>query len=92
MTCEPTQTPADIDIPALREKYRIERDRRLRPEGQRQYLVTQGEFADHYYNNEGEAKRRWFLGEPYGPGFYAFDKLIQEWRDKADLEGLVIET
>jgi cyclohexanone monooxygenase len=45
-----------------------------------------------YYNNEGEAKRRWFLGEPYGPGFYAFDKLIQDWRDKGDLEGLVIET
>ena len=40
--------------------------------------------------NEGEEKRRWFLGEPYGPGFYAFDKLIQEWRDKGDMEGLVL--
>jgi cyclohexanone monooxygenase len=45
-----------------------------------------------YYNNEGEAKRRWFLGEPYGPGFYAFDKLIRAWRDKGDLEGLIVET
>jgi cyclohexanone monooxygenase len=44
-----------------------------------------------YYNNEGEEKRRWFLGEPYGPGFYAFDKLIEEWREKGDMEGLVVE-
>jgi len=43
-----------------------------------------------YYNNEGEEKRRWFLGEPYGPGFYVFDKLIQEWRDKGDMAGLVV--
>ena len=44
-----------------------------------------------YYNNEGETKRRWFLGEPYPAGFYAFDKLIQEWRDKGDMEGLIVE-
>jgi cyclohexanone monooxygenase len=48
MTCEPTQTPDDIDIPALREKYRQEREKRLRPEGQKQYLRTAGEFADQY--------------------------------------------
>jgi len=45
-----------------------------------------------YYNTEGEPKRRWFLGEPYGPGFYAFDKLIEEWRGKGDMEGLIVET
>ena len=48
MTCEPTQTPDAIDIPALREKYRQERDKRLRPEGQSQYLRTVDEFADQY--------------------------------------------
>ena len=48
MTCEPTQTPDDIDIPALREKYRQERDKRLRPEGQAQYVRTAGDFADQY--------------------------------------------
>ena len=48
MTCEPTQTPDDIDIPALREKYRQERDKRLRPEGQKQYLRTADDFADQY--------------------------------------------
>ena len=39
MTCEPTQLPdpLDVDIAALREKYREERIRRLRPDGQKQY-------------------------------------------------------
>jgi cyclohexanone monooxygenase len=50
------------------------------------------ECTPSYYNNEGEAKLRYFLGEPYGKGFYAFDKLIATWRDKGDLEGMIIET
>ena len=39
MTCEPTNVPdpQGLDIPALRNKYREERDRRLRPDGQDQY-------------------------------------------------------
>jgi cyclohexanone monooxygenase len=45
-----------------------------------------------YYNNEGEQKRRGFLGEPYAAGFYAFDKLLKAWRDKGDLDGFVVET
>ncbi len=52
----------------------------------------QRECTPSYYNNEGEAKLRWFLGEPYGPGFYAFEQLIQGWRDQGDLEGFVVET
>lgn len=32
-TCGPTQTPDDIDIDALREKYAQERAKRLRPDG-----------------------------------------------------------
>jgi cyclohexanone monooxygenase len=45
-TCGPTQTPADIDIDALRDKYLHERDKRLRPEGSTQYLELKGEFAE----------------------------------------------
>ncbi|QFG26141.1 NAD(P)/FAD-dependent oxidoreductase [Actinomadura sp. WMMB 499] len=45
--CEPTQTP-EIDLAALRAKYLAERDKRLRPEGQQQYLVTEGGFEDFY--------------------------------------------
>jgi cyclohexanone monooxygenase len=39
MTCEPTQLPdrSDVDISALRQKYREERSRRLRLDGQKQY-------------------------------------------------------
>jgi len=39
MPCEPTQLPdpEHVDVSALREKYREERNRRLRPEGQEQY-------------------------------------------------------
>ena len=53
-----------------------------------------------YYNNEGqkvvnekgEKVYRNFLGEGYGPGWNAFQNWMQEWRDKGDLDGLIIET
>ena len=46
--CGPTDTPDDIDIEALREKYARERAKRLRPEGARQYLELKGDFAEFY--------------------------------------------
>jgi cyclohexanone monooxygenase len=47
--CEqPTQTPDDIDIDALREKYRHEREKRLRPEGSKQYIELTDDFAEYY--------------------------------------------
>ncbi|OBF46284.1 monooxygenase [Mycobacterium sp. 852002-50816_SCH5313054-b] len=48
-----------------------------------------------YYNNEGGGGGegiRSFLGEPYSPGFFVFDDLLREWRDKGDLDGLVLGT
>lgn len=48
-----------------------------------------------YYNNEGGGGGegiRSALGEPYSPGFYAFDDLLAEWRDKGDLDGLELGT
>src|SRR4051812_45537191 len=45
-TCGPTDTPTDIDIPAIREKYAAERAKRLRPEGADQYLELEGDFAE----------------------------------------------
>ncbi|TAK99323.1 MAG: NAD(P)/FAD-dependent oxidoreductase [Rhodospirillaceae bacterium] len=47
MNCEPTKTPDDIDIPALRERYRRERDKRLRPEGSEQYVQAADGFAEY---------------------------------------------
>ncbi|MFZ0831910.1 MAG: NAD(P)/FAD-dependent oxidoreductase [Mycobacterium sp.] len=46
--CAPTQTPDDIDIDALREKYYQEREKRLRPEGSKQYIELEGELAEYY--------------------------------------------
>ena len=46
--CGPTDVPSDIDIPATREKYRVEREKRIRPEGGAQYLELEGEYADFY--------------------------------------------
>lgn len=48
MKCEPSQTPDDIDLPALREKYRQERERRMRRDGQYQYVRTKDDYADSY--------------------------------------------
>jgi cation diffusion facilitator CzcD-associated flavoprotein CzcO len=48
MKCAPTQTPDDIDIRSLRDKYRHERDKRIHSEGQKQYVRPIGEFADTY--------------------------------------------
>jgi cyclohexanone monooxygenase len=42
------------------------------------------------YNNEGSGNYRSPFGETYGPGFYAFSDLLQAWRDKGDMEGLVL--
>jgi hypothetical protein len=48
MNCEPTKTPGNVDILALRKKYRQERDKRLNLEGGRQYVQVAGEFHDIY--------------------------------------------
>jgi cation diffusion facilitator CzcD-associated flavoprotein CzcO len=42
MRCAPTRTPDEVDIPALKDKYLRERDKRLRPEGQTQYVRPVG--------------------------------------------------
>ena len=48
----------EFDANALREKYRQERDKRLRPDGSAQYIETTGQFA------------RYFEVDPYvEPGF-----------------------
>ncbi|GGX14326.1 hypothetical protein GCM10010383_50560 [Streptomyces lomondensis] len=43
--CPPPHTPLDFDPDALRARYRAERDRRIRPDGNRQYRRTTGEFG-----------------------------------------------
>jgi hypothetical protein len=43
-----------------------------------------------YFNNEGDAKPKWALFRGYGLGWNAFEKLLQDWRDKGDMEGLIL--
>jgi len=52
-----------------------------------------------YFNNEGEAqtddtgnhKYRFYLGEPYGPGWAAFQDMMLAWRENGELEGLTMK-
>src|SRR3546814_8501846 len=45
-----------------------------------------------YFNNEGEEavdehgdrRPRSYAGETYGPGFYAFEKMLDDWRNAGD--------
>jgi cation diffusion facilitator CzcD-associated flavoprotein CzcO len=48
MTCKPTNVPAasEIDIDQIKEKYQYERDKRIRPERQDQYLLADEVFED----------------------------------------------
>jgi len=82
VTVEPSQKAQDQWVKTIRDN--------AIPSGQFLEECTPG-----YYNNEGGGGGqgiRSAIGEPYGPGFYAFDQLIQDWRDKGDLEGLVLGT
>lgn len=51
----------------------------------------QRECTPGYYNNEGEQQIRSHLGEPYWPGFYALEDLLQTWRDTGEMRGLVLD-
>jgi cyclohexanone monooxygenase len=52
-----------------------------------------------YFNNDGqevaddqgELRPRIYTGETYGLGYYAWEKLLEDWRSNDDLSGLVVE-
>jgi cation diffusion facilitator CzcD-associated flavoprotein CzcO len=45
------------------------------------------ECTPSYFNNEGEDKAKWRLFRAYGPGWDAFQKLLEDWRAE-DMPGL----
>ncbi len=57
--------------------------------------IDLSEFTGHcppgYFNNEGEVKPKWALWRSWGHGWDAFQQMVRDWRDKGDLEGLVLE-
>ena len=48
----------------------------------------QQECTPSYFTNEGQVKAPWALFRSYGPGWGAFQKLVQDWRAKGDLDGM----
>lgn len=44
-----------------------------------------------YYFNEGEEKRRFIFGDSYGPGYYAFEGILEQWRGDGRMEGLLLD-
>ena len=55
--------------------------------------IDLNDFADEctpsYFNGEGDrSKKRWFAGEPYGPGWAAFEALLRKWRAQGDMQGM----
>jgi cyclohexanone monooxygenase len=49
------------------------------------------ECTPSYFNNEGdETKKRHIFGEPWGEGYYAFEAMIEKWREDGALEGLMV--
>jgi cation diffusion facilitator CzcD-associated flavoprotein CzcO len=54
------------------------------------YEAFQSACPPSYFNNEGEAGTKWFLFRQWGPGWDAFQQMLQEWRDKGDMEGMIL--
>jgi cation diffusion facilitator CzcD-associated flavoprotein CzcO len=52
----------------------------------------QRECTPSYFTNEGQVKAPWVLFRSYGPGWDAFQRLLEEWRNEGNLKGLVLET
>jgi cation diffusion facilitator CzcD-associated flavoprotein CzcO len=51
----------------------------------------QQECTPSYFTNEGQVKAPWSLFRGYGPGWGAFMKLLQDWRDAGRFEGMKID-
>ncbi|HEY8385176.1 MAG TPA: NAD(P)/FAD-dependent oxidoreductase [Porticoccaceae bacterium] len=70
MKCQPSQTPQDIDIDALREKYRQERDKRLRSDGEKQFVEAADALVDYYETDPYTAVK------PRAPVVKDFDVIV----------------
>lgn len=51
----------------------------------------QRECTPSYFTNEGQVKAPWALFRGYGPGWAAFEQMLEDWRKQGDMEGLVCE-
>jgi cyclohexanone monooxygenase len=44
-----------------------------------------------YFNNEGEVKPKWALFRGWGPGWNDFQRMLQDWRNNGQMQGLILE-
>ena len=71
----------------LTQKYRHERDRRIRSDAEAQFLDDS--YTPGYYNQEGTTERyRNVRLETYGKGIGAYRKLLAGWQEEGALAGL----
>ncbi len=50
----------------------------------------QRECTPSYFTNEGQVKAPWSLLRGYGLGWTAFEQKLEDWRNKGDLDGLIV--
>ncbi len=80
VTVEPTQQAQD-DYIALLRSVAVDNS------------VFQTECTPSYFNNEGDqTKKRNIFGEPWGEGYYAFEEMLEAWREAGNLDGLDLTT
>ncbi|MGE3692090.1 MAG: flavin-containing monooxygenase [Novosphingobium sp.] len=49
------------------------------------------ECTPSYFNGEGSREKpRSYFGDTYGPGWYPFEKILEDWRSEGSLAGLVL--
>ncbi len=52
--------------------------------------IILNECTPSYFTNEGDKEAKWFLFRGWGLGWDNFQQMVGEWRDKGDLEGMVL--
>ena len=88
---------ATLDPDALRARYRAERDKRLRGDGNAQYVTLTDRWRDGvprctgYYNNEGKVSPQarqnfFFMGGPL-----ELVELLDRWRADGRMDGLALD-
>ena len=77
-----------FDPDKLREKYKHERDKRQRTDGDDQFIEIKDEYA-HYADIDPYVEPgKGINNEVYTPGINEFNALLETWREQGDLEGL----
>jgi cation diffusion facilitator CzcD-associated flavoprotein CzcO len=75
--CEPSQDAQDAYVKTYYE---------IRPD----ISALQARCPPGYFNNEGEGTNPWGLFPGWGYGWDHFEAMLADWRDKGDMEGMVL--